>query len=101
MTRLYVTQPYVQTTIPQTYKIANFNFYQQTTPQNDNEIYSIAATVVPQNNNQVILTWDHNKSDPNSQLYDVRYSWSDIDTIGWNAATPARAGPACHCWQRL
>ena len=63
LTRMYITQPYPQSTTPGIYKIADFNFYQQTTPQNDAEIYSLAATVVPQSNNEVILTWDHDRYD--------------------------------------
>src|SRR5262249_38937252 len=59
-------------------------------PQDDAQVSSLTGTYNP-NNNEVTVTWDRPDND-NSVLDNVRYSFSDIDQIGWNAATPAPNG---------
>ena len=68
----------------------DFQFYQSPYPQDDAQVSSLSGTYNP-SNNEVTVTWDRPKND-NTVNDDVRYSFSDIDQIGWNAATPAPNG---------
>jgi hypothetical protein len=73
-----------------TFLLDDFQFYQAPYPQDDAQVSSLTSTYNP-NNNELIVTWDRPDND-NSVNDDVRYSFSDIDKIGWNAATPAPNG---------
>ncbi len=75
---------------PINYAIDNFQFFQETYPENDAQVYSIAASYVPEQN-KFILTWSRPK-DENTIKHEVRYSTKNIHEIGWAAATPAPNG---------
>lgn len=74
------------------YNIDDLRFWQETNPEDLDNVYSLCASYT-QSTNRIYLTWNRKKgvayeNDP----YDVRYSFSDIHTIGWNNATPAPGG---------
>ncbi len=73
-----------------TFLFDDFQFYQASYPQDDAQVSSLSGTYNP-NNNEVTVTWARPDND-NSVNVDVRYSFSDINQIGWNAATPAPNG---------
>lgn len=73
-----------------TFLIDDIQFYQETAPENDAQVSSLTGTYDP-GNNELIATWNRLK-DENDTNHEVRYSFSDIHQIGWNAATPAPGG---------
>ena len=73
-----------------TFLFDDFQFYQSPYPQDDAQVSSLTGTYNP-SNNEVTVTWDRPDND-NYVNDDVRYSFSDINQIGWNAATPAPNG---------
>src|SRR5262249_19894791 len=75
---------------PATYLVDELEFYQETRPENDEQIYGITATYVPEEN-RVFVGWGRHK-DENTIAHEVRYAFSSIHAIGWEAATPAPHG---------
>lgn len=91
LTRFYVSQQrQAPASYPATFGLDDFLFYRETRPENDEQVYSIAATFVAAEN-RLVLTWNRHK-DENAVRHEVRYSFSDIHSIGWEAATPAPGG---------
>jgi hypothetical protein len=64
-----------------------FELYQETNPENIDQVRSIHAVYVP-NTNEVRVGWGRRK-DQETVKHDVRYAFSDIYSTGWAAATPA------------
>jgi len=87
LTRFYIETDAVA---PGTYLIDDIRFYQETAPENDAKIYSLTGNYDP-TRNEVIATWERLKTD-NTINDEVRYAFSDIHQIGWDAATPAPNG---------
>ncbi len=91
LTRFYINetvQKFIDT--PIIYQIDQFDYFQEPNPENDDQIYTIAATFVPAEN-RFILTWSRNKNE-DAVKHEVRYSSRNIHEIGWAAATPAPLG---------
>lgn len=89
LTRFYVNET-GNASSTANYVFDEFRFYEESAPENDDQIYSIAATFVP-DQNRYILTWSRHK-DQNYVKHEVRYSTQNIHGIGWSAATPAPSG---------
>ena len=75
---------------PAVYRLDEFEFYEEPNPENDEQVYGIAATYVPAEN-RLILTWSRPKDD-NTTPHEVRYAFSSIHDLGWDKATPAPGG---------
>jgi hypothetical protein len=71
------------------YLIDEILFYREPAAENDAQVYSLTGTHDPATN-RLTVTWNHAKGDGNSQ--EVRYAFSDIHQIGWNAARRAGKG---------
>ena len=86
-----LTRFYLETNVaPGTYLIDDITFYQETAVENEDQVYALAGNYNP-GNNGLIVTWHHNKNDHDTS-HEVRYAFSDIHQIGWNAATAAPSG---------
>jgi hypothetical protein len=93
LTRFYVTSiTGVPATLPASFLLDEFEFYQEPHPENDQQIYSLTGTYVAATN-RIIVSWNRNKND-NTINHEIRYAFSSIHEIGWNAATPAPNGLA-------
>ena len=91
-----LTRFYLETDVaPGTYLMDDITFYQETAVENDAQVYALAGNYNP-GNNDLIVTWHHNKDDQ-STSHEVRYAFSDIHQIGWNAATAAPNGIVARC----
>jgi hypothetical protein len=91
LTRFYVNETHKAAgPAPIVYDFDDFEFYQERNQENDEQIYSIAGTYLP-DEGKFILTWSRNK-DENTVKQEVRYSDKDIHAIGWAAAKPAPNG---------
>jgi hypothetical protein len=86
MTRIYIQDDLATGS----FLMDDFQFYNEPVQENDKQVFSVTSTYNP-TNNELILTWNRFKDD-NSINEDVRYAFSDIHQIGWNAATPAPNG---------
>ena len=73
-----------------TYLLDDFQFYQETVPENDVQVYSLTANYDP-SRNRLIVTWSRLKNE-NSIVHEVRYAFSDIHQLGWSKAKPAPRG---------
>jgi hypothetical protein len=91
LTRLYVdacrSKP---TSYPAVYHFDEFEFYREPYEENDEQVYSIAATFVS-GTNELILTWSRRKDEPRAE-HEVRYAFQNIHQLGWEQATPASGG---------
>lgn len=91
LTRFYVNETDLDSpAYPLEYQFDDFRFYQEARPENDRQVYSLAATYVP-SENRYILTWSRPK-DENEVKHEVRWARRDIHAIGWDAAEPAPDG---------
>lgn len=90
LTRFYIAVRSPPGGYPADYFLDEVRFESQTHPENDAQIYSIAATHDPQTN-RLILTWSRPKGE-DSVKHEVRYAFRDIHTIGWDKAQPAPRG---------
>lgn len=91
LTRFYIDEPYNSpSTYPAAYHIANIQFYQDPYTENDQQVYSLAATYRA-SDNRLVVTWNRNMAE-DTVNDEVRYSFTDIHLTGWNAATPAPGG---------
>ncbi len=89
-TRFYFEYLQPPMSYPAVFKYDAFEFYREPNGENDDQVYSIAATYVPEKN-RLIMTWFRNKTD-DKIAHEVRYATRDIHEIGWGAATPAANG---------
>lgn len=90
LTRFYIQENDNMPTFPREYWIDEMSFYQEARPENDDQVYSICASA-NRENNRLFLSWNRPKSQ-NDVRHEVRYAFSDIHALGWNAATPAPSG---------
>jgi hypothetical protein len=91
MTRFYIEQPYyTPPSHPNTFRMDSFQFYRERSAENDEQVRSIAATVIAKEN-RLILTWGRNKNE-NAVKHEVRYAFSDIHQLGWDRAKAASDG---------
>jgi hypothetical protein len=91
MTRFYIEQPYyTPPSHPNTFRMDSFQFHRERTAENDDQVRSIAATVVAKEN-RLILTWGRKKNE-NAVKHEVRYAFSDIHQLGWDHAKAASDG---------
>lgn len=92
LTRFYISAEHGRpSSYPAVYRLDEFEFYREPRPENDQQVYGIAATVVP-SENRLILTWSRDKND-NAVRHEVRYAFADIHQIGWEKASAAPDGP--------
>jgi len=89
LTRFYLHFPYLSLPNADFY-MDNFEFYYEPNPENENQVYSIHGTFVP-SSNTIRIGWQRNKAE-NTVKHDVRYSFSDIHSIGWDTAIAAPGG---------
>jgi hypothetical protein len=92
LTRFYINETHTgaKAGAPINYEIDEVKFYQETYPENDQQVYSITSTYVPAQN-KFIMTWSRPKEE-NTIKQEVRYSDKNIHEIGWAAAKPAPNG---------
>ena len=90
LTRFYIESNEFAPSLPVDYQLGQIAFFAETRPENDAQVRNISETYVA-SQNRIVVTWFRNK-DENSVIHEVRYSFSDIHTIGWAAATPAPNG---------
>ncbi len=88
LTRFYIDDTASPTT--GTYRIDDIQFYREPYAEDDAQVASLTGTYDP-TRNEVIVTWNRSKDD-NTVNDEVRYAFSDIHQLGWNAATPAPSG---------
>lgn len=90
MTRFYLEARFEPARYPADYFLDEMEFYHEAAPENDEQVYSITATHVPEQQ-RVILTWCRRIGE--DQLpHEVRYAFESIHQIGWEAAQPAPGG---------
>ena len=91
LTRFYISAEHGRpSSYPAVYRLDELDLYREPYPENEDQVYSIAATVVPAEN-RLILTWSRDKNE-NTAKHEVRYAFSNIHEIGWEKATPAPDG---------
>lgn len=90
MTRVYVDFHLNPSSYPADFLFDGFELYNEIRPENVDQIRALNGVYVP-STNEIIVGWRRNKND-NTINHEVRYSFQDIFTIGWNAATPAPNG---------
>jgi hypothetical protein len=82
---------------PVTFYFDDFEFDSDTNPENDEQVFSVVTTYIPESK-EVRVTWCHPKDDDRTK-HELRYSFQDIYTLPgdtpldkWNHATPAPKG---------
>ncbi len=90
LTRFYIQTNQPTTVLPATYYMDEIGFYREPYPENEDQIRNISATYAS-SSNRVVITWFRNKNEDNVN-HEVRYAFSNIHVIGWDAATPAPNG---------
>lgn len=74
---------------PTDYWLDEMEFYQETSPENDDQVYTICASARP-SDSRIYLTWNHRKD--TTETHEVRYAFSDIHNMGWANANVAPGG---------
>jgi len=90
LTRFYMEGIGKPSTYPAVYRLDEFAFYREDHEENEEQVYSIAATYVP-GEKRLILTWSRNKNEDKVR-HQVRYAFESIHAIGWDKAVPAPDG---------
>jgi hypothetical protein len=102
-TRFYFEYLAAPSKYPTDYAYDDFVFYREEAAEPDEQVFSIAATIVPAEGpfdcahgpepveGRVILTWFRNKGE-DAVKHEVRYAFSDIHESGWDKAAPAPDG---------
>jgi hypothetical protein len=90
LTRFYIQDERPPARHPASILLDEFEFYEETAKENDERVYSLTATYVPQSN-RLLVNWRRRKSD-NDVRHEVRYAWEDIHKIGWKRARAAPQG---------
>lgn len=82
---------------PVTFYFDNFEFYKDTNPENDAQVFAISGTY-DLSTNELEVSWAHPKNDGVTP-HEVRYAFQDIYSFAgvtpldkWNQATPAPGG---------
>ncbi|MGE3809892.1 MAG: hypothetical protein AB7K24_34955, partial [Gemmataceae bacterium] len=65
-------------------------FYQETHPENDEQVYSLTATHVPAES-RIIVTWSRPQDDA-AKVHEVRFAFENIHGLGWERAHAAPGG---------
>jgi hypothetical protein len=89
MTRFYLDFPSRSWPLGSNFMIDGFEFYEETRPENVNQVFSLNGVYVP-SSNKISVGWQRRKDEMGA--HEVRYSFSDVFSVGWNAATPAPGG---------
>jgi hypothetical protein len=81
---------------PADFYFDGFELYQDTNPENVNQIYSLNAAYVA-SSNTVVMGWNRRK-DEQAVAHEVRYAFSDIYALGYGNASvapnsPVKGGP--------
>lgn len=87
MTRFYLDFVGKLTSAPADFYLDGVELYQETRDENLEQIYSLHGVYIPETNT-VRVGWKRNK-DENELRHEVRYSFTDIFSTGWDAATAA------------
>lgn len=90
MTRFYVQVKSKPTTYPTAYYIDGLEFYNDPNPENIDQIYSLHGSYSPVIDS-ILVGWLRNKNE-DSVKHEVRYSYTDIHDVGWDAAITAPDG---------
>jgi hypothetical protein len=90
LTRFYFDGQNGMKSTPATFYFDNYELITLPSSENVDQVYSIHGVYVP-SGNKVIVGWSRRK-DQDSLTYEVRYSFSDINSSGWSAATAAPGG---------
>src|SRR5262249_868280 len=75
---------------PVDFYLDGFELYEETNPENTDQVASLHAAYVP-SSNTIQVGWQRNKLDDVTP-HEVRYSFTDVFVSGWDAATPAPNG---------
>jgi hypothetical protein len=91
LTRFYLNETHVSANgRALEYAIDDFEFFREPYQENDEQVYSLAATYVPAAG-RFMLSWSRDK-DQNAVKHEVRWSDKNIHEIGWAKAKPV---PGC------
>jgi RNA polymerase sigma factor (sigma-70 family) len=90
LTRFYIEARQPPARYPADCLFDEMEFYQETQPENEEQVYSIAAAHILAQN-RVLVTWNRRVAE-DSVDHEVRYAFSDIHTTGWKNAKPAPKG---------
>lgn len=90
LTRFYVDVLGGLPSYPATYYLDKFEFYEETNLENIDQIYSLNAVYDPKTN-KLAVGWNRDKNE-NDVKHEVKYSFTDIHSTGWDAATSAPNG---------
>jgi RNA polymerase sigma factor (sigma-70 family) len=90
LTRFYIEARSLPARHPADYLLDEMEFYQEPRPENDDQIYGIAAAHVPEQN-RLIITWSRRLGE-DDVAHEVRYAFADIFSTGWEKAHAAPSG---------
>jgi hypothetical protein len=90
LTRFYIQDERAPATFPADYLLDEIEFYQGPATENDEQVYSLTGTYLPQSN-RFILCWGRRKNDTKVR-HEVRYAFEDIHRLDWDEAKPAPNG---------
>jgi hypothetical protein len=90
LTRFYIQYFRSPSTYPAVHLLDEFEFVKEPRAENDDQVYSLCASYVP-DKNRLIITWSHRK-DQLKIPHEIRYSFKDIHALGWAAAQSAPKG---------
>jgi hypothetical protein len=75
---------------PATFRLDDFTFYQDLHADGDADVFDVTSTYV-RASRRMILTWQR-RADRPEVAHEVRYAYSSVHAIGWEAATAAPQG---------
>jgi hypothetical protein len=75
---------------PADYFLDEMEFVHERYPENDEQVFGITATRVPETS-RLIVTWNR-PSREDTLVHEVRYAFRNIHEVGWEAAHPAPNG---------
>ena len=90
LTRFYIEARSLPSQYPADYLLDEMEFYQEARPENDDQIYGITATHVPEQN-RLIVTWSRRLGEDDIS-HEVRYAFADVFSTGWDKARVAPKG---------
>jgi len=90
LTQFYVEARDVPSKYPADYLLDEIEFFRESRPENDEQVYSIAATHVPAED-RLIVTWNRRRRE-DAVAHEIRYAFTDIHRLGWEQATAAPGG---------
>lgn len=90
LTRFYIEARDRPSAYPADYLLDEMEFFREPYPENDGQVYSIAATYRAARN-RLIVTWSRPPQEDGIR-HEVRYAFANVHKIGWERATPAPGG---------